>query len=97
MLAALLWCGNYAEFAIDWVRFQVNREYYVEKVATGVSRFDWGETGFLTSSNSYQLIFDEAGKAMASNGRVVDRGSSKCSTSVSRLSGHFYSEKTACG
>lgn len=97
MLIALPWYLNYAELAIDWFRFQYNRAHYEAQAAAGVTTFNWGETGFLSTSSSYRLVFDPTGKIMSSDGRLIDLTGSRCSVSVSRLNGHFYSEKTNCG
>ena len=106
MLAMLPFIVTIVSYAIDQFRFQNYKNFYVAEVKKSETSpkfavFDWGESGFLGTSNSYFLVFDE-NSSMENGSRdptdllVRDDTASKCRHSMYRISGHFYSVEIMC-
>jgi hypothetical protein len=102
----------------DRIRYQVARDRYAAIVAnmspqeraSTVVFFDWGGSGFLSTSLHYWVAYDESGeiarpdaeRSQAWIERVraqdgpIDINSDGCVTEAFRLSSHYYSVHTLC-
>jgi hypothetical protein len=98
--------ASFVSYAIDELRFQSNEDFYLAEVKRSDTSpkfvvFDWGRSGFLSTRNSYFLVFDESG-SLENGSRnpvdlsVTDGPNQECRHSVGRLSGRFYSVEIAC-
>jgi hypothetical protein len=101
---------------IDRMRFHFLRDGYAAVIdrmspqerASTVVFFDWGGSGFLSTSQSYWVVYDESGeisrpdaeRSQAWIERVRPRNSlinfRRCTTEAFRLSGHYYSATILC-
>jgi hypothetical protein len=98
--------ASFVSYAIDQLRFRSNEGFYLAEVKNSNTSpkfviFDWGSSGFLSTRNSYFLVFDENG-SLENGSRnpvdlsVTDGPTQECRHSVRRLSGRFYSVEIAC-
>jgi hypothetical protein len=98
--------SSFVSYAIDQLRFQSNEYFYLTEVKKSNTSpkfvvFDWGSSGFLSTRNSYFLVFDENG-SLENGSRnpadllVTDAASQECRHSAAWLSGRFYSVEIAC-
>jgi hypothetical protein len=101
---------------IDRVRFHFFRDRYAaiidrmspQERASNVVFFDWGGSGFLSTSLSYWVVYDESGEISRPDAERsqawIERvrlhnsviNSHRCMTEAFRLSGHYYSATTLC-
>jgi hypothetical protein len=107
----------YENFAFDWLRFVFTKERYAQVIdhmppaerASRIVFFDWGEAGFVgTSNNEYWLVYDESGEIALppqkrsrdwqerTNKKYLSFSDEKCLAKVYRLSGHYYSASVIC-
>lgn len=98
--------ASFVSYAIDQLRFQSNDDFYLGEVKKSNTSpkfvvFDWGSSGFLSTRNSYFLVFDENGSLENGSRNPVDLSvrdgpTQECRHSVRQLSGRFYSVEIAC-
>jgi hypothetical protein len=98
--------ASFVSYTIDQLRFQSNESFYLAQVKMSNSSpkfvvFDWGSSGFLSTRNSYFLVFDENGSLKNESRNpvdlsVTDEPTQECRHSVRQLSDRFYSVEIAC-
>lgn len=106
LLASYLCMGRAAVFyALDQLRFHINREVYVAKVVRSDSSpkfvvIDWGGSEFLGWRTRYFLVFDENNSIARGLANPMDmplpNENTRCDTSIYPLGGSFYSVTVYC-
>ena len=120
ILSSPVWSGGRigeASFkVVDQIRFHFVRAQYAAMIdhmspqdrASTVVFFDWGESGFLSTSLYYWVVYDESGeiahpdaeRSRAWIERVRSRNSviniAGCTTQAFKLAGHYYSATILC-